>query len=406
MVIRGVISMNAELLQGLKVIEIGDELTQYTGKLLANMGAEVIKIEPLEGVNSRRVRPFYKDEFDINQSLYFWHYNTNKKSVRIDITLEENKEEVYKLISGADVVLEGNKPGELKKYDLDYHSLKKLFPELIYCSITPFGQDGPWKDYKFSDLTQLALGGIMHATGYDDVPNSPPIAPTGGQSVHLAGHFAMISILTAVLHKDIFNEGQFIDISTHECITTSTEMSIPYWEYREESVIRQTGRHGLPHFSTPFNVKCKDGKYVICLMLYFTGDRWKRLVEWLDSHNMAFDLTDKKYEDNVYRAKNKLHIFEVIERFCAQHDSDYIVETAQSYQFPWALIRAPEDMLKDKHIFEDRDAFVKINHPEINESFYYPGPPVKFNKTPLKINKRAPLLGEHNSELLEMSKVL
>src|SRR5699024_10422569 len=117
-----------------------------------------------------------------------------------------------------------------------------------------------------------------------------------------------------------------------------------------------------------------------------------------DSHDMAFDLKDKKYEDNVYRSKNKLHIFEVIESFCAKFDSDYIVETAQSYQFPWALIRAPEDMLQDKHIFEDRKAFVKVDHPELNESFYYPGAPVKFNKTPIRIKNRAPLLGEHNKE--------
>src|SRR5699024_7835000 len=143
--------------QGIKVIELGDELTQYAGKLLASMGAEVIKVEPLQGVESRRVRRFYKDEFDINQSLYFWHYNTNKKSIEYDITVKENQEQMYKLISEADIVLDGNKPGELKKYNLDYDTLEELFPELIYCTITPFGQNGPWRDYKYSDLSQLAL---------------------------------------------------------------------------------------------------------------------------------------------------------------------------------------------------------------------------------------------------------
>src|SRR5699024_1505717 len=99
------------------------------------------------------------------------------------------------------------------------------------------------------------------------------------------------------------------------------------------------------------------------------------------------------------RAKNKLHIFEIIEEFCAKFDSSYIVETAQSLQFPWALIRAPEDMLQDKHIFEDRGAFLKVDHPELKKEYYYPGVPVKFSKTPIQINKRAPLLGEHNSEI-------
>lgn len=392
--------MNIGSLNGIKVLELGDELTQYAGKVLSELGAEVIKIEPIGGVASRRIRPFYKDEQGINQSLYFWNYNFNKKSIELDITAPENKETIIELISSVDIVLDGYSPGELKKYGLDYNSLKDEFPEIIYCSITPFGQDGPWRDYKFSDLTHLALSGVMHATGYDDVPNSPPIAPTGGQSLHLAGHFAMISILTALLHRDFYSEGQYIDVSVYESIVVSTEMSIPYWEYRKEPVIRQTGRHGLPHFSTPFNVKCKDGKYVICLMLYFTGDRWEKLVEWLDSHDMAFDLKDKRYLNNAYRAEKKLHIFEIIEKFCAQFDSNYIVETAQSLQFPWALIRAPEDMLEDLHLFEDRQAFTKVEHPELNESFYYPGPTIKFNKTPMKITKRAPLLGEHNNEYL------
>src|SRR5699024_928550 len=102
--------MNVQPLQGIKIIEIGDELTQYTGKLLASLGAEVIKIEPIDGSQSRYVRPFYKDEFDINKSLYFWHYNTDKKSIQLDITLEENKEKIYSLISNADILLDGNMP--------------------------------------------------------------------------------------------------------------------------------------------------------------------------------------------------------------------------------------------------------------------------------------------------------
>ncbi|MCG7335847.1 CoA transferase [Sporosarcina sp. ACRSM] len=390
--------MKQGALEGVTIVEIGDELTQYAGKLLVDMGAEVIKVEPIEGVPARHVGPFYEDKFDLNGSLYFWHYNTSKKSVTVDMETEEGQQSIRELLGRADVLLEGNKPGEMKGYGLDYEVLSKEYPELIYCSITPFGQTGPWSHYQASDLTQLALGGIMQVTGYDDVPNAPPIAPTGGQRAHIAGYFSAIAIIGALLHRDVKGEGQYIDISAHDCIVVCTEMSIPYWEYQQAHVYRQTGRHALPHASSQWNFKCKDGKHIICLMTYLNGTRWDSLVAWLDSYGMAEDLMDERYKNDNFRATQMTHVNEVLEKFCVTHDSAYIAHTAQSLNLPWAPIRAPEDMLEDLHLVEDRKAFVQVEHPELGKSFIYPGAPYLSNETPWQLLSRAPQLGEHNQE--------
>ncbi|MBD1381700.1 CaiB/BaiF CoA transferase family protein [Metabacillus arenae] len=392
--------MKKVALKGITILEIGDQLTQFAGKLLADMGAQVIKVEPSEGAPSRNIGPFYKDIPDKNGSLYFWNYNTSKKSITLDIDTKEGQEKILSLLDDADVILEGNKPGQMKEWGLDYDTLSRKFPGLVYCSVTPFGQDGPWSNYQSSDIAQLALGGIMAATGYDDIPDAPPIAPTGGQSFHLTGYFAAMGIVSALLYRDFKSQGQYIDISVHDCVTVSTEMSLPYWIYQKEHVIRQTGRHALPNRSVRWNLKCKDGKYILVLNTYLDVKRWKSLVSWLSSHQLEEDLGDERYTNDKFRAERMEHVTDVLERFCNQFESEYIYHTAQSIGLPWAPVRAPEDMIHDKHLNEDRNVFASVYHPELNESLTYPGAPYKFYETPWNIKKRPPLLGEHNDEVL------
>src|SRR5699024_3070255 len=123
-------------LQGIRVLEIGDQLTQFTGKMLADMGAEVIKVEPPHGVEARHIGPFYKDEEDVNKSLYFWHYNTSKKSITLDLSDSSDRELFVQLLPQTDIVLEDFTPGQLKEWGLDYETLSKDYPELIMCSVT------------------------------------------------------------------------------------------------------------------------------------------------------------------------------------------------------------------------------------------------------------------------------
>jgi benzylsuccinate CoA-transferase BbsE subunit len=395
-----VINLVTGALKGIKVLEIGDELTQFAGKLLADMGAEVIKIEPKEGAQSRKIGPFYQDNSDINNSLYFWHYNTSKKSITLDINSAEDREVFYKLVSEIDVILEDGNPSKTKQQKIDYETLCEINPRLIYCSVTPFGQNGPWKDYQSSDLIQLSLGGIMSVCGYDDVPEAPPIAPTGGQSAHIAGHFAVIGIMNALLFRD-FGEGkgQYIDIAVHDCVAVSFEMSFSFWEYHREQVNRQTSRHALVNRSNPWSFPCKDGRHILALNTYLDTTRWKALVDWLASQGMEEDLRDERYLDETFRAPRMNHVSKILAVFFLQNDSEYLYHYAQSIKLPWAPVRAPEEMLNDKHLTKDRKAFVQVDHPELKASFIYPGAPYILNETPWQISSRAPLLEEHNDEI-------
>lgn len=398
--------MMPKALDGIRVLEIGDQLTQYAGKLLADMGAEVVKIEPLEGAKSRKIGPFYQDEEDVNKSLYFWHYNTSKKSIQLNLQSKPDQDKFMKMVSNFDVVLEDFKPGLLKEWGLDYDSLSSFHPNLICCSITPFGQAGPWSGYQSSDLIQLALGGIMAVTGYDDVKDAPPIAPTGGQAAHLAGYFAAMGIVSSLFFRDFAGgTGQHLDIAVHDCVSVSTEMSLPYWEYQKAHVKRHTARHALPNNSTRWNFRCKDGRYILCLNTYLDKKRWIDLVGWLASKGMEGELADERYADDYFRATHMETVCDVLEKFCAEHDSEYIFHHAQSINLPWAPVRAPEEMLEDPHLVEDRKAFVQVDHPELNETFTYPGAPYIFNKTPWSISSRPPLLGEHNDDIEKYIKV-
>ncbi|GKV65262.1 MULTISPECIES: CaiB/BaiF CoA-transferase family protein [unclassified Sporosarcina] len=387
-------------LEGIKVLEIGDQLTQFTGKMLADMGAEVIKVEPPNGVEARQIGPFYNDEQDPNKSLYFWHYNTSKKSIILDLTKESDREKYINLLPQFDVVLEDFMPGTLKEWGLDFDTLSSKYPALIICSITPFGQTGPWSQYKMCDITQLALGGVMAVNGYDDVEGAPPIAPTGGQAANMAANFAAIGIVSALFHRDFGQgQGQHLDISVHDCVTVSTEMSIPYWEYQKAHVKRHTARHALPNKSSRWIFKCKDDRYILCLNTYLDEKRWREIVKWLASKGMEGKLSDERYVDDNFRATKMNTICDVLEEFCLIHESEYIFHYAQSINLPWAVIRAPEEMLQDPHLTEDRKAFVNVEHPELKETFQYPGAPYNFNKTPWEISSRPPMLGEHNEEI-------
>ncbi|WHY85778.1 CoA transferase [Neobacillus novalis] len=386
-------------LEGIRVLEVGDQLTQFAGKMLADMGAEVVKVESPNGVEARHIGPFYRDEPDVNNSLYFWHYNTSKKSITLELGMESDREKFTGLLAQFDVVLEDFTPGILKEWSLDYDTLSSDYPELIMCSITPFGQTGPWSQYKMSDLTQLAIGGVMAVNGYDDVEDAPPIAPTGGQAANIAGYFAAIGIVSALFYREMGQrKGQHIDIAVHECVAGSTEYSLPYWEYQKTHVKRHTVRHALPNKSSRWIFKCKDDRYILCLNTYLDEKRWRELVNWLASKGMEGELTDERYVDDYFRATNMDNVCDVLEKFCLEHESEYIFHYAQSINLPWAPVRAPEEMLQDPHLSEDRKAFVEVEHSELNQSFIYPGAPYIFNNTPWEISSRPPLLGEHNDE--------
>ena len=192
-------------LQGLRVLELADEKGQFCGKLLGDLGADVVKIEPPGGEPCRHVGPFLDDIPNPDRSLSFWYYNTSKRGITLNLATSDGRGLFKRLAAGADIILETFQPGHLASLELDYESLNEENSGLILCALTPFGQTGPWRDYRSSDLLHMAAGGEMASCGYDEVdaPNAPPIAPGGGNAWHMGCHFAYISIMAALVPPPI-----------------------------------------------------------------------------------------------------------------------------------------------------------------------------------------------------------
>src|SRR5882762_5258511 len=284
------------MLAGLRVIEITDERAEYTGLLLAGLGAEIIKIEPPEGNATRRLGPFLEDQPGLERSLFFWNYNRNKKSVVLDLREGPAREHLLRLLGGADILLDASCGALNEALGLDRAALGARFPQLVTARMTPFGDDGPWADFKGSDLVHLALGGVMMNCGYD--PDSsgrydtPPIAPQMWQAYHIAGEMSVIALLGALAHRLRTGEGQRLSLSIHEAVSMNTEVDLPNWIFLRQRHFRQTCRHSMPSTSLPALAQTRDGRYLLPYRTYlratatYSSDALLGTIAVLAKHGM------------------------------------------------------------------------------------------------------------------------
>ncbi len=389
-------------LSGVRVLELASEIGQFCGKLLADFGADVITIEPPGGHPTRSIGPFLDDVAHPERSLYFWHYNTSKRGVTLDLMEPEGNALFRRLASTADVILETSPPGYLPFLELSYDQLSQDNPGLIMCSLTPFGQTGPWRHFDTSDLLHLAAGGQMASCGYDpdDVPDAPPIAPGGGNAWHAAGHYAYMGILAALFHRGATGQGQYIDASVHDACALTTEGAVPTYIYSGDVVLRHTGRAASPDMSERTQFRTKDGGWINITRSgsTLTPARIRALAQWMDTFGLAEDLTDGRFQDIAAIQRESAHINEVLARFFAQMPVDQAWHGGQRLGFPWGAIRSMDEILDDEHL-QDRSFFVQVDHPEQGRSYTYPGPAAIYGDAPWRISRRAPLIGEHNQEI-------
>ncbi len=380
---------------GLRVIELGGVRGQWVGKLLADLGADVIKVEPRGGCEERFVGPFYHDDPHPDRSLSFWHHNTSKRGVTLDLTLAEGRDILRRLAGSADVLIDGFSPGYLAAQGLDHADLLRRNKRLIVCAITDFGLTGPWRDYVVSDIGHLAAGGQMAACGYDAqvAADAPPIALGGGQSWYIGGHYAMIAIGAAICQRDTTGQGQCLDVSIHEACALTTEGHINRYIANPDGLPNQRRGQSKSQF------RCKDGVYLNSQWSSeMTPEHLAVLAYWLDEYEMAGDLLDDRYADPGVIAESTAHIGDLLEAFFASIDSEEAYQGAQARGFAFGPVRTTQDILEDGH-WQDRGFFVSLPHPELGESFVYPGAYALFSATPLVLSRRAPTLGEHNREV-------
>jgi crotonobetainyl-CoA:carnitine CoA-transferase CaiB-like acyl-CoA transferase len=398
------------MLAGLRVIEVADERAEYTGLLLAGLGCDVVKIEPREGNATRRIGPFLHDEPGSERSLFFWNYNRGKKSVVLDI--QSRPEAFHGLLYGADILLDSSCGALNTALGLDRESLNARFPQLITARMTPFGDDGPWADFKGSDLIHLALGGVMMNCGYDPNPNlaydTPPIAPQVWHAYHIAGEQLATGIVAALIARHRTGQGQDVSVSVHEAVSKNPELDIMHWVMRRVPLWRLTCRHALetPNFS-PSIMHTKDGRWYIS---HGMGARdLKALVPLLSKYGMQADLQPPPPEVDL-RARavpgstasdeSRAHMIDVVQRFARAWTYQNLPWLeAQETGLLWAPIRKPHENALDEHWLQ-RKSFADVYHPEQDHSFRYPTSKWLSTKTSWQVGRRAPLLGEDTEAVL------
>jgi benzylsuccinate CoA-transferase BbsE subunit len=391
----------------LRVIEVCDELGQLAGKLLADMGADVIKVEPPTGSTARAIGPFVRDIPGPNRSLNFWYYNTNKRSVVLDLAgSSADRESFHRLVAGADVLIESNPPGWLAALGVGYEELRGGHPGLIMCSITPFGQDGPWSDYQTSDMVALALGGQMMMNGYDpeDAEGAPPIRGHGDQGFNTACFTASHGILAALLHRDATGEGQYIDCSMHEALACTTEVAMPYYLYRRENVQRQTGRHASVRRTERWMHRARDGRDILVFGVGRDNKSWQEIKRWFQSQGIGLQFDEPRFDDPAARqpgrgAPEAGEVMAAVAQFIAANDAEFIYRGGQQRDQAWGIVRAPDENLADQHWW-DRGFFELTSGEGIEQPAAMPGAPYAFSATPWELRRPAPRLGEHTDEVL------
>ncbi len=406
-------------LTGIRVVELADEHGEYCGKLLGGLGADVIKVEPLGGEGTRGYGPFYQDQPHPDRSLYFWHYNLGKRSVALDLDDPADQDDFRKLIATADVLIDTRSRRYLADRGLGFEALRALNPSLVYARITPFGDDGPWADYRGSDLVHLALGGMMMNSGYDAEPDgtytTPPIAPQMWHAYHIAGELAAFQIMAALHARETSGRGQALAFAVHEASAKNTELDLPAWIYARQPVHRQTCRHAVPQVTPerpnpelgganiPGPSRTLDGRWVLAHRSFLPGfyTPLQTIIDLMDSKGFHHDLDDPKYQDQqvLLQPEVAVHVTEVVDRFIAKfaYDRDLWKE-GQDAGLPWAPLRLPEENLADEH-WAARSSFASVEYPELGKSFQQVGPKWAADGADWKIGPRAPLIGEHTEAI-------
>ena len=394
-------------LDGLRILEIGDR-AEPAGRLLADAGADVIRVEAVGGSFGRRQGPFIADRPGVERSLHHAYMNADKRGITLDPSSGDGAALWRRLVERADVVIDSHAPGHLDTLGCGPEAFRSRWEQgrLIWCAVTPFGLTGPWKDWTATDLVSIALGGPMMSTGYDD-HELPPIRPDGEHSLWMASEYAGIGIMAALMEREQSGLGQLVDVSVHEAVSVTTEGAFPNWEYAQALVQRQTGRHSSPTITAPWQYQGSDGGYVNLMGggVPRTRGIWKDLVAWLQEFDMAQDLADPAadyeaavFSDPMRATQARRRISEVIGAFVESRPAEEVYRRGQSLHLPWAVIRRPEDNYTDPH-WEARGLWASVELPGHPEPVRFPTAPYRLSATPIEVRRRAPLLGEHNTEV-------
>ncbi len=390
-------------LAGYRVLDLSDEKGQLCARILGELGADVIKVEPRTGDTTRANGPFYRDKEGADTSLYWWTMNAGKRSITCELRLEDGRKAFHKLVEASDVVIETCEPGTQAALGLDYATLEAVNPAIIVASISAFGQTGPYANLKATDIVASAMGGHMNLNG--DAEHGP-VRTTAPQAYAQANLQTAVGITIALYARGSATggAGQHIDASMQEAMANAMDSAQQTWDIRHKNSVG------------PGLYRCRAGE-IVDRYLYEASDGWvvmlgngglstatgNALIDWMEADGSARDLAADHWRMRLatlqpLSSEERAYIEETIELFCKKHPKAWLVAGAQERGAGWAPVYSPREIVENEQLAA-RDYFVTVHHEDLGESFVYPGAPWKLAETPWMQRGRAPHIGEHNEQV-------
>jgi len=386
-----------------RILELAGEKSCLCGKMIGDMGADVIKIEPPGGDAARTIGPFYQDKPDPEKSLYWFAYNANKMGITLNLESEEGKEIFKDLVKTADAVIESYPPGYMAELGLGYEDLCRVKPDIIVTSISPFGQDGPYRHYKGSDMVCWAMGGMMYLCGD---PDRPPVQVSFPQAyLHAAADGAAATVM-AVYHRNLTQEGQQVDVSAHACATWTLMQAAETWSINRMNVKRAGIYRDRPAIQSKDKQiwECKDGYVHFLLLGGAAGASFMpQVTGWLEEEGLATAWLSEVdwaegYDSYLLKPEDYEQIEGPLSEFFRRFTKKELYQKAIREKVQLYPVLNAREILENEQL-KSRDFWKDVEHPELGSVIVYPGPALKLSETPLSLRRRAPHMGEHNEEI-------
>jgi crotonobetainyl-CoA:carnitine CoA-transferase CaiB-like acyl-CoA transferase len=393
------------MLSPYRVLDLADSRGIMCGKILADLGANVIAVEPPWGNSSRRTGPFYQDDPDPEKSL-FWALNaSNKRSVTLDIEKSEGQALLKRLVKNSHFLIESFNPGYLDNLGLGYNNLKKINPALILISITAFGQDGPYKDYRALDLTGMALSGMMYLTGDTD---RPPVRVTSPQFWVAGGASGAAGAMIANHHRLLTGQGQHVDVSCQQAVARALSHAPMIWDMERYNMKRQGPFRPVGQVNLRINWECKDGYVNFIQPGGHTGGRsMMNLSNWMDEDEMGHRvLRETNWGEIGFGRLGKELLDEMtppLERFFKTKTKRELADGALKRRILLFPVNDPKDVFEYPQLVA-RDFFQKVEPPlapDGQKTMPILGPFIKTGLSPNEAIHRAPRIGQHNNEVYQ-----
>jgi crotonobetainyl-CoA:carnitine CoA-transferase CaiB-like acyl-CoA transferase len=389
------------MLASLRALDLTNEQGFFCGRVLADLGVDVIKVEKPGGDPARNIGPFYKDMANPETSLFWFAYNANKRGMTLNIECCDGQAIFKSLVKTADFVIESFPCGYMDSLGLGYSALEKINPGIIMASISPFGATGPYRDYKSCELVNMAMSGLMNLSGD---PDRPPVIISFHHACLHAGAQAAVAMLAAGYWREETGKGQHIDVAIRESIIQMIAQPIAHWTINRVRV-RRAGQHrigwgpGLVRQIWP----CQDGFVIFLLGGGGLRARTNRaLTTWIDSEGMASDFMNEFNWDTFDMAATTEDVIRTLEeaigKFFLRHTKAELFEEGARRRVDIYPVNDCRDIAEDVQL-KERGFWTWVEHPELGVNLTYPGAFIKSSETCIGVRHRAPLIGEHNEDI-------